>query len=133
MVKASFKMSPLYEGCKKLTLHQNMRTDTDEIRFSKFLIKLGEGNIDANEDIGDFCIKIPMIHMVSSLQELIDKVFPNLTRKTDSDELMENAIYTPLNKDMRDGTGVMAVLCSLSASFFLLLLALSFLEFAKHI
>jgi hypothetical protein len=102
IVKASFKMSHLYEQAKRLVLSQNMRTDPEEICFSEFLLKLGEGKLDFQKGTGELFVKIPEQHLVSSTQELIDKIFPNLSKNTNVEDLIENAIYTPLNKNVRD-------------------------------
>ena len=93
-VKACFQM---------IHLTQNMRTDPDEIEFSNYLLRLGEGREDVIEELNKFAIKFPDDYIVSTKEDLIEKVFPNLTsKKVDPEDLIDGAIYTPLNADVKD-------------------------------
>ena len=78
-----------------------MRTDPSEIEFSNYLLKLGNGEEDIVEDVGEWCIKIPDKHLVHSSEGLINSVFQNLGNYQHNQDCITNgAIYTPLNKDM---------------------------------
>ena len=102
-VKACFQMCPLYYKMKHIHLTENMRTDPDEIEFSSFLLRLGEGREEVFEELNDFAIKIPDEYIVTTREDLIQKVFPNLTLKKMSHRvLIDGAIYTPLNADVKD-------------------------------
>jgi ATP-dependent DNA helicase PIF1 len=102
-VKACFQMSPLYQKMKMIHLTENMRTDPDEIEFSNYLLRLGEGKAEVIEELNEFAIKIPDEYIVTTKEDLIEKVFPNLTsKKVDPEDLIDGAIYTPLNADVKD-------------------------------
>ena len=40
IVNACIQMSPLFPNMKKCSLTENMRTDTEEVEFTDFLLKL---------------------------------------------------------------------------------------------
>ena len=44
---------------KMIHLTENMRTDPDEIEFSNYLLRLGEGKEEVIEELNEFAIKIP--------------------------------------------------------------------------
>ena len=78
-----------------------MRTDKEEVDFASYLLKIGEGKEDINEDIGPHSVKIPEDYLVSSIPDMIQKVFPKLESGCENpDTLIGGTIYTPLNKDM---------------------------------
>ena len=96
-------MSPLYRHFKEFKLEQNMRTDADELQFSEYILKLGEGKEDIISEINENSVKIPDKYMVPDINTLIQNVFPNLERKEpDAAGLIEGTIYTPLNKNMKN-------------------------------
>ena len=102
-VEACFQMSPLYFKLKECQLLENMRTDPEEIEFSKYLLSVGEGQEEVFTDLGDFTIKIPDEYLVTHTEKMIEKVFPSLwTSQTDPNDLIDGAIYTPLNSDVKD-------------------------------
>ena len=103
IVNSCIQMSPIYPYFKQLYLTENMRTDPEEIEFSDFLIKIGEGKEEVLEDLGDFAIKIPDEYLVAAKEDLIERVFPKLGAKDMvSDEMVEGAIYTPLNVSAKE-------------------------------
>jgi ATP-dependent DNA helicase PIF1 len=80
-----------------------MRANEDELQFSEYLLNVGQGKEDIFDDLGEFKIKIPDEYLVKSGDELIERVFPNLsTNQSDSKELIEGAIYTPLNTHVKE-------------------------------
>jgi ATP-dependent DNA helicase PIF1 len=102
-VKACFQMSPLYHKMKLIPLTENMRTDPDEVEFSNYLLRLGEGREEVIKELNDFAIKIPDEYIVKTKEDLIEKVFPNLNSSIKKHKLLiDGAIYTPLNADVKD-------------------------------
>ena len=96
-------MSPIFPQFKQIYLTENMRTDAEEIEFSDFLINLGEGKEEVFQDLGDFAIPIPDDYLVTSKEDLIERVFPKLgAQDMVSDEMVEGAIYTPLNVNAKE-------------------------------
>ena len=102
-VQACLQMSHLFPKLKECVLDENMRTDKDELQFSEYLLNVGQGKEETFDDLGDFTIKIPDEYLVKSGDDLIKKVFPNLnSNQSDSNELIEGAIYTPLNTHVKE-------------------------------
>ena len=103
IVNACFKSSPLYEKTTDIKLNQNMRADLEEIEFSQYILRLGEGLEDVYADKGEDTIKIPDEYLVPNKEALIAAVFPNLAQGNQNhQELIDGTIYTPLNKNMTD-------------------------------
>ena len=103
IVNACIQMSPIFPQFKQIYLTENMRTDAEEIEFSDFLINLGEGKEEVFQDLGDFAIQIPDDYLVTSKEDLIERVFPKLgAQDMVSDEMVEGAIYTPLNVNAKE-------------------------------
>ena len=69
-VKACFQMSPLCYKMKHIHLTENLRTVPDEIEFSSFLLRLGEGREEVFEELNDFAIQIPDEYIVSTREDL---------------------------------------------------------------
>ena len=102
-VEACFQMSPLYPKLKECKLLENMRTDPEEIEFSNYLLSVGEGEEEVFKDLGDFTIKISEEYLVACKEDMIGNVFPSLgTAQSDPNDLIDGAIYTPLNSDVKD-------------------------------
>ena len=80
IVNACFKSSPLYEKTTDIKLNQNMSTYLEEIEFSQYILRLGEGLGHVYADKGDDTIKIPDEYLVPNKEALIAGVFPNLAR-----------------------------------------------------
>ena len=66
--------------------------------FSDFLIKIGDGNVPVEQDLGDYMIRIPdeYVYKSGDIKDFIDWCFPNIA---DNPNVGEKAILTPLNKD----------------------------------
>ena len=79
IVQACVKSSCLWRNVYELHLTQNMRLDPKEVEFSKYLLTIGEGCAQVFPNIGDQVIKVPEEFLVKSLEELVAKVFPNIT------------------------------------------------------
>ena len=99
IVRACIQMSPLYSLMKEHKLAQNMRTDPEEVQFSKYILKIGNGEEKVLKDLGDNVIKIPEEYIVHSFDEIIDATFPEL--ELGCENVIDGCIYTPLNKDVR--------------------------------
>ena len=99
IVRACIQMSPLYSSMKEHRLSQNMRTDPEEVEFSEYILKIGNGEEELHTDIGENTVNIPETYLVDTLEELINTTFPELDLGCDN--ITEGCIYTPLNKDVR--------------------------------
>ena len=99
IVRSCIQMSPLYSSMKEHKLTQNMRTDPEEVEFSEYILKIGNGEEELHTDIGENTIQIPETYLVDTLEELINTTFPELDLGCDN--ITEGCIYTPLNKDVR--------------------------------
>ena len=99
IVRACIQMSPLHSSMKVHKLTQNMRTDPEEVDFSNYTLKIGNGEEEAITEIGENTIQIPKAYLVTSVNDLIDSTFPELD--LGCDDVTEGCIYTPLNKDVR--------------------------------
>ena len=76
-----------------------MRTDPEEVQFSDYILKIGNGEEDIHTEFGENAIQIPDTYLVDTLEELIDATFPELDLGCDN--ITDGCIYTPLNKDVR--------------------------------
>ena len=92
-------MSPLYSSMREHKLSQNMRTDPEEVEFSDYILKIGNGEEDIFTELGENAIKISESYLVDTLEELINTTFPELD--LGCDDITDGCIYTPLNKDVR--------------------------------
>ena len=63
---------------QQLNLTINMRLKSDEVVFAKYLLQLGNGTTPVHPEIGEDMVKILQQYLVSSTDELIEKVFPQL-------------------------------------------------------
>ena len=77
VVAASFKSSALYSTIIELKLTQNMRVQEDNQKFCQWLLDIGDGVcLDKGGDHSK--VLIPEEMLVNSIQELIERTFPNL-------------------------------------------------------
>ena len=76
MVELSMKFSPLWRHFKKFSLSQNMRTLPEEANFAKFLLDVGDGvlNDDNNFIIPHRCLAI-------ADSDIVDDIYGNLIRE----------------------------------------------------
>ena len=95
-------MSPIYQKFKEFKLTQNMRTDKAEVKFSEYILNLGNGIEENIKEISEYTIMIPNEYLVANSNALIEKVFPGLEKQSaDCKQLIEGTIYTPLNTNMK--------------------------------
>jgi hypothetical protein len=94
-VAASFKSCPLYNNIVEFNLTKNMRVRDGDQAFCEWLLKIGDGTIN-NDD--EQWVQIPNEHLAKSKMDLIDHTFPNL-ETMDKDELMSSGVFCPRNDD----------------------------------
>ena len=94
-VAASFKSSPLYSDIEEFKLTKNMRVRDGDEEFCEWLLKIGEGTINDDEDQW---VQVPKEHLVKNKMDLIEETFPNLETMAKED-LMASGIFCPRNDD----------------------------------
>ncbi|CAF2896041.1 unnamed protein product [Rotaria sp. Silwood2] len=93
LIAASLKSSNLWPYFKVMHLHQNMRTGPGEEEFSKWLIKLGNGELTSNEDDE---IELPSSCMLDS--NLVDEIFGQNISIENVPTLCNRTILCPKNE-----------------------------------
>ncbi|XP_076759817.1 uncharacterized protein LOC143428656 [Xylocopa sonorina] len=104
-LNACLKSSALWRYVEKISLKTNMRVqlqqDESSERFAKQLLDIGNGKIEIDESA--HCITLPkdFCHIVKSTDELIAKVFPNLSQNYKNNQwVSERAILAAKNIDV---------------------------------
>ena len=101
IVNAYIHSSPLWNEIQKLKLTVNMRVAADEIDFAAYLLEIGNGTVQLHSEVGEDIIQIPNEYLVSTVDELVKKVFPNINEGyTDKYYAARNAILTPKNENV---------------------------------
>ena len=96
IVKACIHSSHLWSQVKQLKLATNMRVDPDEVEFSSYLLTIGDGTAKVHPEVGQDMIQISKQHLVDTVNELIDKVFPNVENGySDKYWIARRAILSP--------------------------------------
>ncbi|XP_026463605.1 uncharacterized protein LOC113380822 [Ctenocephalides felis] len=106
-INACLKSSNLWRYVKKLQLTTNMRVtllnDTSAEVFSKQLLSIGNGQVPVDESSGLISFPNNFCNFVSSKDELINNVFPEIVSNSKNNEwLSERAILAAKNKDVDD-------------------------------
>src|ERR1700752_2388108 len=107
VVNACIKSSKFWEDVHSIKLTTNMRVlnqnDSEQEKFAKFLLEVGEGRVLVDSDLPEDIIKLPNYMALDSknLDDLISKVFNNInTNYQDSDYIQERAILITKNSDV---------------------------------
>jgi hypothetical protein len=110
IVEASVNRSSLWKYCTIFTLTRNMRLeqnpdDNEAKEFAKWILKIGEGELDDSE--GEALIKIPsdllIPHSTHPINDIVDAIYPELqTKYTDAKYLEDIAILAPTNEVVQD-------------------------------
>ena len=116
VIQASINRSDLWKGCKLFTLTRSMRVneytengsiDTRKQEFNKWVLDIGDGNLEAKIKEGEdepTWIQIPHNFIIKSgdspLEAIVQETFPDFTIRQNEDAyLEERAILTPKNDD----------------------------------
>jgi ATP-dependent exoDNAse (exonuclease V) alpha subunit len=101
IVKACIRSSALWDSIKQISFTENMRVCEDEVKFASYILTIGNGTAQTHPEIGEEIIQIPHEHLVKTVDELIDKVFPNIANGYEDKYLVsKRAILTPLNDNV---------------------------------
>ena len=73
-----------------------MRTDPEEIAFSDYILKIGNGEEEILSDLGDSVIQIPENFLVYTLEELLIATFPEL--EVGCGNITDGCIYTHISE-----------------------------------
>ncbi|XP_037944204.1 ATP-dependent DNA helicase PIF1-like [Teleopsis dalmanni] len=106
-INTCLKSLNLWRYVKKLQLVTNMRValvnDTSAEEFSKQLLLIGNGRVAVEESSGLIAFPSNFCNFVSSKDELINEVFPNIIDNHKNKKwLSERAILAAKNKDVND-------------------------------
>ena len=98
MVDLSIRFSPLCRHFKKFPLSQNIRTFPEEANFAKFLLDVGDGVL--NDDDNNFIIPNRCLAIADS--DIVDDIYGNLIREKRYEELANSAILSARNLDVEE-------------------------------
>ncbi|XP_071932938.1 uncharacterized protein [Coffea arabica] len=100
IISASLVMSPIWQQLTKLRLKENMRVRSNK-NFSNFLLRIGDGTEISNymnEIKIPAPINLPFVHDTSSVETLVNMVFPDMeTFNSDLSSIVNRAILMRRN------------------------------------
>ena len=98
IVKACVHSSPLWNQIHQIQLATNMR---QEVHFSSYLLTIGNGTAEIYPDKGEDMIQTPKQYLVKSIEEVIERTFPNIEEGyLDKYFMSQRAISTPKNDNV---------------------------------
>ncbi|XP_058797002.1 ATP-dependent DNA helicase pif1-like [Phymastichus coffea] len=92
------KYSALWKHFIKFTLTTNMRVLPNEIEFSKFLLNVGHGTLNDQND----CVNLPEHCILPPTANIIESIFGNLIWEKKFQEMSKCAILSARNVDVDD-------------------------------
>ena len=104
VVNACLKSSYLWQYMKVTNLTRNMRVELkgQSEEFSNLLLKIGNGSLPVNADIGESMVELPqaMFMNTASASDLVGNVFPDFkTNYTNISWVKNRAILCPTNEE----------------------------------
>ena len=101
IAKACIHSSSLWNQIQHIKPTQNMWLEKEEVNFAAFLLTIGDGTAKVHADRGEDMIQIPHEYLVDSIDDLVDKVFPNIDDGyLDKYYASRRAILTPKNENV---------------------------------
>ena len=105
IISASLVMPPIWQQLTKLRLKENMRARSDK-NFSDFLLRIGNGTEISNymnEIKIPAPINLPFVHDTSSVETLVNMVFPDMVAfSSDPSSIVNRAILMTRNDFVHD-------------------------------
>jgi len=92
----------LWSNFEVLKLTENMRTGEGEKDFADYLIKLGNGDIEVHNDLGEDVIEIDQDMIIDGHEDgrnLIDEIFGEVINENNFQDISKRAILCPKNED----------------------------------
>ena len=78
-----------------------MRVASSKIDFSAYVLTVGDGTAEQHPEIGEDMLKVPPEYVVQTLDELISRIFPDISYGyTDKYFVSWHAILTPKNDNV---------------------------------
>ena len=104
VINACLKRSYLWETMRVTHLTRNMRVELkgQSAEFSDLLLKIGNGSLPVNTDIGESMVELPqdIFMKTASASDLAESVFPEFkTNYTDISWVKNRAILCPTNEE----------------------------------
>lgn len=98
MVNLSMKFSTLWKSFFKFTLTQNMRTLTEEAELAKFVLDIGDGRLnDENNNV-----MIPEICIAPANSDFVEDIYGSLVREKQYEQIAKSAILSARNVDVEE-------------------------------
>ena len=101
IVDLSINRSHLWQHFIKLSLTQNMRALPEEIQFSNFLLQVGNGEINGNNDNIDIH-NFPDECILSHDIDIVEEIYGDIFRSKQYRKAIDYAILAPRNADVDD-------------------------------
>lgn len=101
-INACLKRLLLWHHIRKIQLRTNMRVqlsnNKEAERFAQKLLQIGEGTYPIDNETGKIVLSDELCNIVNSADELIEKIYPNITQNyKNADWLFERAILAVRN------------------------------------